>query len=86
VAVTVVTGSGGLIGSESVRYFARQGFDVFGIEGDMRAHFFGPEASTAHATAALDDIEDMLRDIHDANRERWLEPARTRKADDHADR
>ena len=41
---------GGLIGSESARYFARQGFDVVGIDNDMRAYFFGDEASTA-ATA-----------------------------------
>jgi CDP-paratose 2-epimerase len=63
VAVAVVTGSGGLIGSESVRYFARQGFDVLGIENDMRAHFFGPEASTAHVTAALEDEFDTFRSV-----------------------
>ncbi len=45
--VAVVTGSGGLIGSESVRFFAEQGFDVIGVENDMRAHFFGAEASTS---------------------------------------
>jgi CDP-paratose 2-epimerase len=41
-----VTGSAGLIGSESVHYFARLGFDIVGIDNDMRSHFFGPEAST----------------------------------------
>ena len=35
--IAIVTGSGGLIGSESVRYFAEQGFDVIGIDNDMRA-------------------------------------------------
>ena len=44
----IVTGSGGLIGSESVRHFVEAGYDVVGIENDMRARFFGPEASTAH--------------------------------------
>ena len=43
----IVTGSGGLIGSESVAHFVEAGFDVVGIENDMRARFFGPEASTA---------------------------------------
>jgi CDP-paratose 2-epimerase len=51
--VAIVTGSGGLIGSESVRYFVEQGYDVIGLENGMRAVFFGPEASTAHITREL---------------------------------
>ena len=51
--IAIVTGSGGLIGSESVRYFAEQGFDVIGIENDMRARFFGPTASTTPTTERL---------------------------------
>jgi len=47
VSVALVTGSAGLIGSESVRHFAGLGLDVVGIDNDMRARFFGPEASTA---------------------------------------
>ena len=42
----VVTGSAGLIGSESVRFFAHLGFTVIGIDNDMRAYFFGQSAST----------------------------------------
>jgi CDP-paratose 2-epimerase len=53
VAVAIVTGSGGLIGSEAVEHFVRSGLDVVGIENDMRASFFGPEASTAHVTERL---------------------------------
>lgn len=45
--VAVVTGSAGLIGSESTKYFANLGFDIVGIDNDMRAQFFGPEASIA---------------------------------------
>jgi len=44
--VALVTGSAGLIGAESVRFFADKGLDVVGIDNDMRAYFFGPEAST----------------------------------------
>ena len=51
--VAIVTGSGGLIGSESVRHFVQDGYDVVGLENDMRARFFGPDASTAHTTRAL---------------------------------
>ena len=42
----IVTGSAGLIGSETVRRFAKEGAHVVGIDNDMRAQFFGAEAST----------------------------------------
>jgi CDP-paratose 2-epimerase len=66
----IVTGSGGLIGAESVRHLVQHGFDVVGLENDMRARFFGPEASTAHVTAALTERHSEFRslevDIRDA--------------------
>jgi len=46
-AVAIVTGSAGLVGSETVRFFTDLGFEVVGIDNDLRRHFFGPEASTA---------------------------------------
>ncbi|HNP71375.1 MAG TPA: NAD-dependent epimerase/dehydratase family protein [Kouleothrix sp.] len=46
-SVILVTGSAGLIGSEAVRFFHAQGYEVAGIDNDMRAYFFGQEASTA---------------------------------------
>src|SRR5271168_681989 len=45
--IVIVTGSAGLIGSEAARHFAAKGFDVVGIDNDMRAIFFGEEASTS---------------------------------------
>lgn len=45
-SVAIVTGAGGLIGSEAVRRFVRDGYDVVGIDNDMRAEFFGEQAST----------------------------------------
>jgi CDP-paratose 2-epimerase len=53
VAVAVVTGSGGLIGSESVAQLVEAGFDVLGVENDMRAQFFGPDASTRVVTERI---------------------------------
>lgn len=44
--IIVVTGSLGLIGSESTKYFHSKGFHIVGIDNDMRAYFFGEEAST----------------------------------------
>ncbi len=51
--VAIITGAGGLIGSEAVEHFVAEGFDVVGIENDMRAQFFGPESSTSHVTERL---------------------------------
>jgi CDP-paratose 2-epimerase len=42
----LVTGSGGLIGSEACKFFAEKGFDIVGVDNDMRSYFFGKEAST----------------------------------------
>jgi CDP-paratose 2-epimerase len=68
----IVTGSGGLIGSESAQHFTEAGFDVVGLENDMRARFFGPEASTAHTTERLkrtlgDSFRSLEIDIRDAD-------------------
>jgi CDP-paratose 2-epimerase len=52
-ALAIVTGSGGLVGSDSVRRLVESGWEVIGLENDMRARFFGPEASTAHVTDEL---------------------------------
>jgi CDP-paratose 2-epimerase len=43
----LVTGSCGLIGSEVSVYFAHQGYQVFGIDSNHRAVFFGPEGDTS---------------------------------------
>jgi CDP-paratose 2-epimerase len=52
-SVVVVTGSGGLIGSEAVRFYAPRVDVVVGIDNDMRARFFGDDASTAWSVAQL---------------------------------
>ena len=67
--VCIVTGSGGLIGSEAVAHFVGLGYDVVGIENDMRAQLFGPDASTAPMTALLterfDGFHPAALDIRD---------------------
>ena len=52
--VAIVTGSAGLIGSEAVTFFANLGFDVIGLDNDMRRYFFGDEASTQWNKARLE--------------------------------
>jgi len=49
----LITGSGGLIGSESVRFFSQKGFDVVGVDNNMREYFFGREASTKWSVAEM---------------------------------
>ena len=44
--IALITGSAGLIGSESVEFFADKFDLVVGIDNNMRAYFFGADAST----------------------------------------
>ena len=60
--IVLVTGSAGLIGSETVRFFSEKGFDVVGIDNDMRSYFFGESASTKWSRMQLKSTYD--RYIH----------------------
>ncbi len=66
----VVTGSAGLIGSETVKHFAKEGQRIVGIDNDMRSRFFGAEASTRSTRDQLvetvDGYEHHDLDIRDA--------------------
>src|SRR4051794_12873696 len=68
-ATAIITGAGGLVGSESSAFFAEAGFDVVGLENDMRARFFGPEASTRPQVESLlaryPDLRVLDTDIRD---------------------
>ena len=57
----LVTGSGGLIGAETVRRFARDSLTIAGIDNDMRAYFFGEEASTKWASEHLAEAVPQYR-------------------------
>ncbi|MCU0652606.1 MAG: NAD-dependent epimerase/dehydratase family protein [Candidatus Omnitrophica bacterium] len=46
-SVVIISGSCGLIGSEAVSFFAGLGFDVVGIDNNMRKYFFGIDGSIA---------------------------------------
>lgn len=69
--VIIVTGSAGLIGSETVRQFAKQGYHVVGIDNDMRQYFFGKEATTTWQVTRLKEesqsYEHFDFDIRDNN-------------------
>jgi CDP-paratose 2-epimerase len=42
----LITGSGGLIGSACVRLLATEGWEIVGVDNDMRSWFFGPQGTT----------------------------------------
>src|SRR5260370_19397372 len=49
----LVTGSAGLIGSEVCTYFARNGYQVHGLDNNQRAVFFGPAGDTRWSQGRL---------------------------------
>jgi len=60
----LITGSAGLIGSESVKFFADKGFEIFGIDNNLRSYFFGEEASTESTKQSLvKDFKDQYRHL-----------------------
>jgi CDP-paratose 2-epimerase len=69
--VVIVTGSGGLVGSQTAEHFVRAGDRVIGLENDMRATFFGPQASTHPVTerleSRLEEFSSLDVDIRDAD-------------------
>jgi CDP-paratose 2-epimerase len=69
--VAIVTGSAGLIGSESVRFFADKMDLVVGIDNDLRAYFFGRDASTDWCRQDLEEktpnYTHVRADIRDYN-------------------
>ena len=69
----IVTGSGGLVGSETVAHLVEAGFDVIGLENDMRAYFFGPAASTRRRPSDCSQPTRRFRslDIDIRDGERW---------------
>ena len=46
-SVVLITGSTGLVGSEAVKFFCEKGFDVVGVDNNLRKFFFGKDGSTS---------------------------------------
>ena len=72
----LVTGSGGLIGSECVRLMASEGWSVVGVDNNMRQQFFGPAGATTRVVEELRNSFPNYRhvdiDIRDRRRVRSL--------------
>ena len=72
----LITGSGGLIGSECVRQLSAAGWDVIGIDNDMRRQFFGEQGTTRAVVqelqATLPRYRHLAIDIRDRQAIRQL--------------
>ena len=44
-SIAIITGSGGLIGAESVKFFSKKFDRIVGIDNNARQYFFGKTAS-----------------------------------------
>lgn len=53
--IAVITGSAGLIGAETARFFHDREFTLVGVDNDMRRYFFGSEASTQWSRKRLEE-------------------------------
>ncbi|HPS26936.1 MAG TPA: GDP-mannose 4,6-dehydratase, partial [Bacteroidales bacterium] len=53
--ICLITGSSGLIGSESVEFFSEKFDKIIGFDNNMREYFFGQEASTEWNTKRLEN-------------------------------
>lgn len=51
--VAIITGSAGLIGSQTCYFFSKKGYKIIGIDNDMRSYFFGEDSSTKDSLKSL---------------------------------
>lgn len=68
-SVAIITGAAGLIGSEAVRFFHEQGYDVAGVDNNLREYFFGKDGSTLWNRGRLEALPRYVHhdfDIRDA--------------------
>lgn len=53
-SIVLITGSSGLVGSESVKLFCEKGFDVWGLDNNLRRAFFGKDGDTLWIKKSLE--------------------------------
>lgn len=63
----LITGSGGLVGSEAVKFFSFNGYNVLGIDNDMRSYFFGTSTKpvSKHLQETIPNYTHYTIDIRD---------------------
>jgi len=56
-SIVLITGSCGLVGSESVKFFTSKGYDVVGIDNNQRKFFFGKDGDITKVSHELKKIK-----------------------------
>lgn len=70
----LVTGSGGLIGSEACRFFLEKGHQVLGIDNNMRKYFFGEKGDNSKNIEELNKLKGFINHDFDLrDREKVLQ-------------
>lgn len=60
----VITGSGGLIGSEACKFFLEKGFQVLGIDNNLRRYFFGEKGDVTGNIESLEGNYDNFKNYN----------------------
>ena len=79
----LITGSSGLIGSEAVTFFDQRGWEVHGVDNNMRRDFFGPDGDTTWNLRRLKAITRWFThyDLDIRNRPAMLDLVREHRPD-----
>ena len=64
-AVAIITGSSGLIGSEAAKFFHERGLDIVGVDNNMREYNCGRDGSVAWNTEKIKSTLSTL--LHESN-------------------
>jgi len=62
--IALITGSCGLVGSESALFFSKKGFEIIGIENNARKFFFGKDGDTTWIKSKLKSSIKKYRHIN----------------------
>ena len=63
-SLAIITGSTGLVGSEAVNFFHDKGFDIIGIDNNLRKSFFGKDSSTIWVKSQLIKRNKNFKNYH----------------------
>ena len=81
--IAIVTGSAGLIGSQTCDFLHEKGYKIVGVDNDMRSYFFGEEASTNDSQISLQDkLENYEHQYVDIRNYEEMDKIFKRHADD----
>ena len=87
-SLVIITGSTGLVGSEAVSFFCNKGFDVVGIDNNLRKFFFGREGNRTIQEIRGKNIltkevyvKDCFQTLFEKNNQYWVDTQITRNRD-----